>query len=891
VGNVTGVTEKRAACALSAAQTEESLETNLQVGLSSSSATQRLTEFGYNELTPGRVRGILRTFVSQFHNPLIYVLLAAAAVTLAIGETVDTMVIVAVVLVNSVVGFIQEWRAGQALSALAALTKTRASVLRNGQVQRIPSTELVPGDIVMLDAGDQVPADLRLTTAHELQIDEASLTGESVPVHKNSLTLPADTPLGDQTNMAFSGTLVTAGRGVGIAIGTGHDTEMGRIHGLVESAEGVQTPLTKQLTRLSGWLTFAIIILALISVGIGLLRGETFAEMVLVAVALAVSAIPEGLPAVVTITLAIGVSRMAQRNAIVRKLPAVETLGSTTIICTDKTGTLTENNMTVQFIFVAGVSIPLETIIGVTEHRALDCLIAGIHCNDASVGNGADNESEHRGDPTELALISAAQTVDATLLTEAPRWKRIQEIPFASELRFMATLHTVPKESSKDGVEERLIVVKGAAEDVVSMCDLDEQASAAVNTATDQFASNALRVLAFAWLRVPSDFDLTLATLREQRLEFLGLQAMMDPPRKEVTPAIKACQTAGISVRMITGDHRRTAEAIANLIGLRAQGDLPLHVATGKELAATPPDELSQRILETHVFARVTAEQKLRIVETFQEEKNVVAMTGDGVNDAPALKQADIGVAMGMGGTDVAKETAEVILTDDNFATIEAAVEEGRGVFDNLTKFIQWTLPTNLGEALVILSAILIGSTLPILPVQILWINMTTAVALGLMLAFEPKEAGIMERPPRLPHSPIITRRLLAQVVVVASLMTVAAFTLFHLALDNGASLEQARTISVNAFVAMEIGYLFNCRSLRGSLLSVGVFSNKWIWVGITAMVFLQILFTFAPFMNAIFSTEPPPTQAWWAIIGVGIGLAVIMGGVKWADKKLHRTE
>ena len=611
---------------------------------------------------------------------------------------------------------------------------------------------------------------------------------------------------------------------------------------------------------------------------LGLVRGESAADMVTAAVALAVGAIPEGLPAAVTITLAIGVSRMARRNAIVRQLPAVETLGSTTVICTDKTGTLTENRMTVQEVYCANEARKLEDLPGADRPAIRDLLLAGVLCNDASVGTGITHRRDNVGDPTELALIAAADTVDPQIRADAEGWPRIQEIPFSSELRFMATLHTNPDSSG------RRLIVKGAVEDVLTLCEHIDEAT--IMQTTDDFGAQALRVMGFAWVDVPADFSLTLESLRGQHLTFLGLEAMIDPPRAEAIAAVQACHTAGIRVKMITGDHRTTAEAIAERVGLHGVNGNGLTVLTGSELAALPEVEVDDAILTTDVFARVTAEQKLDIVRALQKASDVIAMTGDGVNDAPALKQADIGIAMGYSGTEVAKETASIVLTDDDFATIEAAVEEGRGVFDNLTKFITWTLPTNLGEGLVILTAILLGSTLPILPVQILWINMTTAVALGLMLAFEPKEDDIMTRPPRPPDQAIVTGNLVLRIVVVGTVMLLGSFGLFTAAVDAGASLPEARTLAVNAFVAMEIGYLFNCRSLHRSVLSVGLFSNKWVWWGVITTIALQGLFTYAPFMNQIFDTAPLAASDWWPVLALGVVIYVIIGALKWVDNR-----
>lgn len=855
------------------------LDTDARCGLTHDAAQARLAQFGPNLITGLQGPRLWKVLLGQFHNPLIYVLLGSAAVTLVIGHAVDAAVILAVVLVNAAVGFIQEWRAGVALAALAELTTTTACVIRSAQPHRLPSDQVVPGDVVVLEAGDRVPADIRLTLVQELQVDEANLTGESVPVHKMRGAIPAETSLADRTNMAYSGTLITTGRATGVVTATGSVTEIGRIQRLMESAEGVTTPLTRKLTRFSGWLTAIILGLAAVTFLLGLVRGEEPADMVTAAVALAVGAIPEGLPAAVTITLAIGVARMARRNAIVRRLPAVETLGSTTVICTDKTGTLTENRMVVQEIYCHGDTYRTNHLSSPMPEVVRKCLLAGVLCNDASVGVGIHESRDNLGDPTELALIAAA-ALDPAIAAEAASWQREQEIPFSSELRMMATIHR----NVHSG--ERLLTVKGAVEEVAALSD--DPTAASYLTATNDFGSRALRVMAFACADVPDDFDLTLATLRSTNMELLGLQAMLDPPRPEAITAVQACHTAGIDVKMITGDHRTTAEAIARLIGLQKHADKPLTVISGSELENVKPENLADAISATDVFARVTAEQKLTIVRELQGRGNVVAMTGDGVNDAPALKQADIGIAMGRGGTEVAKETSEIVLTDDDFATIEAAVEEGRGVFDNLTKFITWTLPTNLGEGLVILAAIMLGSTLPILPVQILWINMTTAVALGLMLAFEPKESTIMTRPPRPPDQAIVTGTLVLRIVVVGAMMLLGSFGLFTAAIDAGATTAEARTVAVNAFVAMEIGYLFNCRSLNRSVLSVGLFSNMWIWVGVTTTVILQLVLTYVPFMNEVFNTAPLAMEAWWPVIALGVAIYAVIGSLKWLDNRFR---
>ena len=689
--------------------------------------------------------------------------------------------------------------------------------------------------------------------------------------------------------MAYSSTLVIAGSGRGLVVGTGVETEIGRIHQLVGEAAGVATPLTRKLARFSQWLTGVIIALAAMTFGIGIARGESAAEMVTAAVALAVGAIPEGLPAAVTITLAIGVSRMAGRNAIIRKLPAAETLGSTTVICTDKTGTLTQNRMTVRYVHAAGVTRD------VTErgHDSMrSCLVAGVLCNDATCTTDAEGRPVDVGDPTETALLASARAQGIDPAEWAAALPRIDEIPFSSDRRFMATEHEAPAAATNT------VLVKGAPEEVLRLCrhqsgpdaSLEPLDPAAIRERLDDFGAHALRVLAFASVQVPKGWLLDGRLPPGAPFTFLGLQAMEDPPRAEAIRAVAACHRAGIAVKMITGDHSQTARAIAREIGLGHGADDCPTVMTGEQMAATDRDSLAAVIDGVDVFARVSAEQKLRLVEALQSTGHVVAMTGDGINDAPALKQADIGIAMGRGGTEVAKEASAMVLVDDNFASIEAAVEEGRGVFDNLTKFITWTLPTNLGEGLVVLAAIVAGVALPILPVQILWINMTTAVALGLMLAFEPAEPDIMTRPPRPPRQPILTGFLVRRIVIVGALMLGGAFGTFEIAVSSGATLEQARTMAVNAFVAMEIGYLFNCRALDRSVLSVGLLTNRLLLLGVGVMVALQVVFTYLPVMNAAFQTAPLPVTSWLLVAALGLVVFLAVGVEKWIGGRLrHR--
>jgi cation-transporting ATPase F len=865
------------------------LESDLEKGLNEEEILRRRGLYGPNSLTPKKAKSALMQFLLQFHQQLVYILIAAGIITAALQEWVDSSVIFGVVLVNAIIGFIQESKAENALAALADTMVAEATTLRQGEKRRIPSTELVSGDIVLLRAGDKVPADLRLLYCRDLQIDESALTGESVPVEKAVKQLGRETILAERRNMAYGSSMVTYGQGTGIVVETGDSTEVGRISQLISSAQDLATPLTLKIEQFSRILLYAILLLAVVTVAVGLLRGQPLFDMFMAAVALAIGAIPEGLPAVVTITLAIGVSRMAKLRAIIRKLPAVETLGSTTVICSDKTGTLTENQMTVQTIMAGGVFYdvsgagyaPIGRIVrqdgadDLSSTALSECLQAGVLCNDSLLLE-KDGSWLVQGDPTEGALLTAAAKGGFDEKETEERYPCLDSIPFESQHQYMASLHDAGVGSP------RVVYIKGAVEQILAKCtgNIDAGGSEAplplekIHQDVLQMAARGLRVLAFARKEFPAETtgihheDVTTG------LTFLGLQGMIDPPRVEAVEAIRCCRAAGIKVKMITGDHPVTAATIAGQLGISTgtidktgNGD----VLTGQELEKLTDDELMNAAEKTSVFARATPEQKIRLVRALQARGHIVAMTGDGVNDAPALKQANIGVAMGRTGTDVSREAADMVLTDDNFSSIVAAVEEGRGVFDNLTKFIVWTLPTNLGEGLVIMAAIFLGISLPILPVQILWINMTTAVLLGLMLAFEPKEPGVMQRMPRDPEPPILTRELITRIFLVGTLMLIGAFGLFEWELVTGASDEYARTVAVNVFVIIELFYLFNCRSLSKSSFQVGFFTNWWIFGGVSSMLLLQILYTYLPLMNTMFHSTPIGPSAWIRIFLAGL--------------------
>lgn len=865
---------------------ESRLETSINDGLPLLEIGRRRERFGPNALTQAEGETKLQIFLRQFQQPLVYILLAATALTIVLREWADAAVIFAVVLVNSIIGYVQEAKALQAINALSKVLSSEATVIRGGQTMQVAASELVPGDCVRLQSGDRVPADLRLLQLRDLQIDESALTGESVPVEKSLDTLPENTPLAERTNIAFSSTLVTYGTGTGIVVATGDQTEIGNINKLIASADVLETPLVRRINELSHILLKVILVLAaLVAVAI-LLRGEPPVAVLLAAVALAVGAIPEGLPAVVTATLALGVSRLASRRAIVRKLPAVETLGSTTVICSDKTGTLTQNQMTVRSLSTGSKRFQVEgsgydptgditssdeSDVNAKEDEHLgELLRAGLLCNDTNLVALDSGDWKVEGDPTEAALLVSGAKLGLDRKQTEAAYPRLDTIPFESQYQYMATLHRASE-------SENVAYVKGSVEQLLPRCqgqvDGGSFDAAGIESQVAEMASQGLRVLAFAKKVVPT----TQSNLEHEDLAsgltLLGLQGMIDPPRPEAIKAVAACQNAGVKVKMITGDHVGTAAAIAAQLGLQGKSDDSgdrLQGITGVQLEKMSDRELLETVEDIAVYARVSPSQKLRLVEALQSRGNVVAMTGDGVNDAPALRQANIGVAMGITGTEVTKEAADMILTDDNFASIEAAVEEGRGIYDNLTKFIAWTLPTNLGEAGIILVAAFLGFELPITPLQILWINMSTAVLLGATLAFEPKEPGLMNRSPRDVDEPILSMSLMIRTLWVGALLVVSTYAVFAFKKSLGVELESARTAAVNVIVLGQAAYLLTCRSLRVSFFKLGLFSNPLLWLGVLAMIGLQLVFTYVPVINQIFETQPTTWRPWALAVGTG---------------------
>ncbi|WP_126462992.1 cation-translocating P-type ATPase [Sulfuritortus calidifontis] len=879
-----------------AAAAIERLATVETTGLSRHEAARRLAQYGPNRLPPPRRRGPLLRMLLQFHNPLIYVLLAAALVTFWLEDYVDTGVILGVVVINAVIGFIQESKAERALEAVQAMLASRAMVLREGERHEIDAAELVPGDIVLLESGARVPADLRLTRVKNLRVSEAALTGESVPVEKAIEPVGAAAAIGDRACMAYSGTVVAFGQARGVVVTTGPATEIGRIGALVSEVATLATPLTRRLDQFARQITLFILGLSLITFLYGhYLGGMAALDIFLAVVGLAVAAIPEGLPAVVTITLAIGTAVMARQRAIVRRLPAVETLGSVGVICSDKTGTLTKNEMTAVRLMLPGRSLEASgagyapeggfreggRAIDPREDAGLRALArCALLCNDARL-HKEESGWTLAGDPTEGALLAMALKAGLDPELEAAASPRIDEIPFESEHRFMATLH-------HDHEGHVFVLLKGAPERVLALCphdasghplDLDDW-----HARMEAAAAKGQRVLALAQCEMPpGTTSLAMADITP-RFSLLGLVGMIDPPRPEAIEAVAACHRAGIRVVMITGDHAVTAAAIGRELGLRAERAL-----TGETIEALDDAALRREIEQTDVIARASPEHKLRLVAALQAEGRLVAMTGDGVNDAPALKAADIGVAMGLRGTDAAKEAADLVLADDNFASIARAVREGRTVFDNIKKSLLFILPTNGGEAGVILLAVFAGLALPVTAGQILWINMVTAVTLALALAFEPAEPGVMRRPPRPPGEPLITRLLLGRIVYVSLLMIAVAFAVYEWELARGSSIETARTAVVNMLVLGELVYLYNARHFTAHAFARDtLYGNPVAFWTCVILIGLQLLFTYAPTMQQLFQTTALDWTSWGLILALAAAKFLAVEAEKWLLRRLN---
>ncbi|MDX1433307.1 MAG: HAD-IC family P-type ATPase [Gammaproteobacteria bacterium] len=853
-------------------------------GLSAEEAARRLAAHGENRLPAPPPRNAALRFLTHFHNLLIYVLLACAVVTALLGHAIDTGVILAVVVVNAVIGFVQEGRAEQAMEAIRGMLAPRSAVLRDGRRMTVDAAGLVLGDVVLVEPGDRVPADLRLFEARGLKVEEAILTGESVPVEKGTAPVAAAAALGDRTSMLFSGTLVASGIGRGVVVASGRATEIGRISGMLASVETLVTPLVRQMDVFARWLTVFILLVAVALLVYGYFVGHLpFAELFMAVVGLSVAAIPEGLPAVLTITLAVGVQAMARRNAIVRRLPAIETLGSVSVICSDKTGTLTRNEMMAAALAAAGHVYTVEgngyapegavrlheADADPAEHAVLlELARAAALCNDA-VLHGHAQGWRVEGDPMEGALIVLAGKITGEGADPFRGRTRTDAIPFDAAHRYMAVLH-------HDHRGHAGIDVKGAPEAVLAMCadqrtidgDTEPLNPAYWHDTIERLAGEGQRVIAVAARTVPQDHTVLNVADVDGQLTLIGLIGLIDPARPEAIEAVAECHAAGIRVKMITGDHAATARAIAARIGLMNAE----RVLTGADLDAMDDAELAACAVDTDIFARTSPAHKLRLVSALQSRGLTVAMTGDGVNDAPALKRADAGIAMGQKGSEAAKEAAELVLADDNFASIAAAVREGRTVYDNIKKVISWTLPTNAGEALTIVVALFTGAALPISAVQILWVNLITAITLGLALAFEPSEPGTMRRAPRPRDEPLLKGELIWHIVLVSGLFLGAVFGIYTYAIDRGYTPALAQTLALNTLVVLEIFHLFFIRNIHGTSLTwLAARGTPVVWACVLAVTAAQFAITYVSPLQVVFGTQAVPIRDGLLVVSLGV--------------------
>ena len=876
--------------ALTADEAITQLETTRD-GLSQEQVSQRLSSYGPNKLPEAPQASTLARFLKQFANLLVIVLMVAGILTAFLQHWIDTAVIFAVVIVNALIGVVQEGKAEKAMDSIRQMLALKAAVIRNGKRRTVAGEELVPGDVVLLEAGDKVPADIRLLSSHSLAIQESMITGESLPVEKGTSAVAEGAALGDRQCMAFSGTNVTSGQATGVVVATGAHTEIGRIGGMLSGVQKLTTPLVEQMDVLAKWITGFILTVAVILLVVGtLVLNQPFTELFLAVVGLSVAAIPEGLPAVLTITLAVGVQAMAKRSAIVRVLPAIETLGSVSVICSDKTGTFTRNEMMVVSVQTAANDYDVDgegyAPIGdvlfndkpvhtaeqpLLQEVALACAL----CNDAEIHHRDDNWS-FEGDPMEAALVSFASkaTFDEGEDFKA-RWRRTDVLPFDSTTQYMATLN-------HDHNGHGIVLVKGAPEVVLKLCCVQQTARGEEQSIdltawlekAEALARKGQRVLAVASRSVPADHTVLSATDLQDSLCLLGLVGLIDPPRQEAISAVQTCLNAKIQVKMITGDHAVTAQAIGKQLGLTHTDK----VLTGTELDALSDEQLKEAVQHTDVFARTTPEHKLRLVMALQSLGLTVSMTGDGVNDAPSLKRADAGVAMGLKGSEAAKEAAEVVLADDNFASIAAAVEQGRTVYANIKKVVSWTLPTNAGEALTIIVALLAGLPYPITPVQILWVNMITAVTLGMALAFEPTDAATMKKPPRPRGQALIQPALVWQILLVGTLFFLAVFGIYQYAIQAGHDVEYARTLAMNMLVGLEIFYLFFVRTMNLRSISLaGVRGTKVVWSAVGVVVVAQLAISYIPILQTVFGTHSPTLIDNLVIVLTGFALLIVL--------------
>lgn len=862
---------------LSVVETVERLSVDPQIGLSEAESLRRACDYGHNEILEHPPRSLWWMFLDQFTDFMILVLMGAAVVSGIIGEPLDSLAIVGIVLLNGIIGFVQEFRAERAMTALKMLVPRNAKVRRGGQTVAVPASELIYGDIVIVEAGDLIPADLRLIETTQLRVDEAALTGESVPVEKHTISLATqELPVGDRLNMAYKGTVVTYGRATGIVIAIGMATELGKIAALLHEEEAVKTPLQKRLARFGQRLAFAILAICLSVFILGVLRGEPIVLMFLTAVSLAVAAIPEALPAVVTISLALGAHKMVKKNALIRRLPAVETLGSITYICSDKTGTLTQNKMRVEQVYANGQLVK-ECGPGEMEGTPWDLLYQAMALSNDAMGN---DQGEVIGDPTEVALYRAALEAEHEKKVLQLTSPRLGEIPFDSARKRMTTFH--------QGQEGVLSFTKGAPEEVVSQCDLVLSKSGptpinknAILECAEEMAGNGLRVLGLAFREWPQMPTVLSPESSECQLTFLGLVGLIDPPREEAWNAVALCKTAGIIPVMITGDHPATARAIAVRLGIMTDSD---EVISGQELAQLSLQEMEERVNDVRVYARVAPEQKINIVKALQKKGEFVAMTGDGVNDAPALKGADIGVAMGIGGTDVSRESSDMILLDDNFATIVTAVAEGRRIFDNIRKFIRYTMTSNAGEIWTIFLAPFLGLPLPFLPIHILWINLVTDGLPGLALALEPGEKGIMERPPRPPQESIFAHGMWQDIIWVGLLMGSVSLMAQGWAYHTGSTHWQTMVFTV--LTMSQLGNVLAMRSENESVFQQGLWSNPQLFTVVLFTFALQMATIYIPFLNQIFQTTPLSLSELVFCLGLSTVVFVAVEIKKWIIRR-----
>ncbi len=872
------------------------IKTDPDKGIDADEAKKRLEKFGRNEIPKGKKRSTLQRLLAQFRNTLIYVLLVAAVITALIEHWIDMWVILAVVVINAVIGFIQEGRAEKALEDLQEMLSLEATVIRKGEKSTIDAEELVPGDVVMMKSGDKIPADVRLIKSKNFSVEESALTGESEAVEKSTDPVEEDAVIGDQTSMGFSSTMVTYGSARGIVVKTGGETEIGKINKMMSEVEELTTPLLKKIEEFSKWLSVVILAIAAFFFAFGyFVQDYDLYEMFLIVIGLVVAAIPSGLPAIITIALAVAVRKMARRNAIIRRLPSVETLGAVNVIFSDKTGTLTRNEMTAKTIMTADKEYTVEGTGYVPEGKILEgenetgpdddkvlkrLLQAARVCNNSEIGKDDEGNWQLSGTPTEGALLTLSYK--AGLKDFKP--ERLDTVPFDSEHKYMATLNKTDEGTYifVTGAPERLLEMSSKQYTPYGEKDIDTEYW---EKKMEEVAARGQRLLSVAFHEVDDNMtEIEKDDVENKKNIFLGIVGIIDPPRQEAIDSVRECMEAGIMTKMITGDHVITAKAIGKEIGI-GDGEKAL---SGKELEEMSDEEMREAVGEYDVYARASPEHKLRLVKASQEKDWLCAMTGDGVNDAPALKKANIGIAMGIKGTEVSKDASEMVLADDNFASIVNAVEEGRTVFDNIRKALLFVLPTNGAESLVLMAAIFLGMVMPVTPVQILWVNMVTAVTLAMAIAFEPMEEDVMKRSPRKQDEPLLNKMFIWRIVFVSFLVGGATFFTFEYIRDLGREMNEARTIAVNTLVAGQMFYLLNCRKIKTPALSKGFFNNRTIFIAFGVLILFQLFFVYVPFMNDAFDTAPIEAPLWLYPLAAGIIVFFVVEFEKYIAAKIR---